>query len=61
MFSIMNLQATYERKINSNVGLSLQPYLKIPLSDIGYSKVKVQTFGVAVGLNWNINSLTKPK
>ncbi|MES2376491.1 MAG: hypothetical protein V4553_07925 [Bacteroidota bacterium] len=61
MFSIMNLQATYERKINSNVGLSLQPYLKVPLSAIGYSQVKVQTFGVAVGLNWNINSLTKPK
>lgn len=61
MFSIMNLQATYERKINSNVGLSLQPYLKVPLSKIGYSQVKVQTFGVAVGLNWNINSLTKPK
>jgi hypothetical protein len=61
MFSIMNLQATYERKINSNVGLSLQPYFKIPLSEIGYSQVKVQTFGVAVGLNWNINSLTKPK
>jgi hypothetical protein len=60
-FSIMNIQATYERKINSKVGLSLQPYLKLPLSDIGYSQVKIQTFGVAVGLNWNINSLTKPK
>ncbi|MES2428850.1 MAG: hypothetical protein V4560_17845 [Bacteroidota bacterium] len=60
-FSIMNIQATYERKINSKVGLSLQPYFKLPLSDIGYSQVKVQTFGVAVGLNWNINSLTKPK
>jgi cytoskeletal protein RodZ len=61
LWSIMNLQATYERKINSNVGLSLQPYLKLPLSSIGYSQVRVQTFGVAVGLNWNINSLTKPK
>jgi hypothetical protein len=61
LWSIMNLQATYERKINSSVGLSLQPYLKLPLSSIGYSNVRVQTFGVAVGLNWNINSLTKPK
>jgi hypothetical protein len=59
--SIMNLQASYERKVNSNFGLSLTPYLKLPLSDIGYSQVKVQTFGVAVGVNWNINSLTKPK
>jgi hypothetical protein len=60
LFSIMNLQATYERKVNSKVGLTLQPYLKVPLSDIGYSQVRVQTFGVAVGLNWNLNSLTKP-
>ncbi len=60
-FSVMNVQATYERQLNSKFGLSLQPYYKIPLSDIGYSQVKVQTFGVAVGLNWNINQLTKPK
>lgn len=60
-FSIMNLQASYERKVAPNMGLSLTPYLKLPLSDIGYSQVRVQTFGVAVGLNWNINSLTKPK
>ncbi|WP_214073098.1 hypothetical protein [Mucilaginibacter sp. dw_454] len=60
-FSIANLQASYERKVNSSMGLSLTPYLKLPLSDIGYSQVRVQTFGVAVGLNWNINSLTKPK
>jgi hypothetical protein len=61
LFSIMNLQATYERKINSKFGLSIQPYYKVPLSEIGYSRVKVQTFGVALGINWNINSLTKPK
>jgi hypothetical protein len=59
--SIMNVQATYERQINSKFGLSLQPYYKIPLSDIGYSRVRVQTFGVAVGVNWNINQLTKSK
>ena len=60
-FSIMNLQASYERKVAPNVGLSFTPYLKLPLSNIGYSQVKVQTFGVAVGLNWNINSITKPR
>ncbi|MDB5031370.1 hypothetical protein [Mucilaginibacter sp.] len=61
LFSIMNLEATYQRQINSKVGISLQPYLKVPLSNIGYSQVKVETAGLAVGLNWNINSLTKPK
>jgi len=60
-FSIMNLEASYQRQVSSKFGVSLQPYLKIPLSNIGYSQIKVETFGVAAGLNWNINSLTKPK
>jgi len=59
-FGVMNLNATYERQLNSKVGISIQPYLKVPLSNVGYSQVKLQTTGVAVGLSWNLNSLTKP-
>ena len=59
-FGIANLQATYERQINSKVGLSIQPYLKLPLTNIGYSQARLQTMGIAIGLNWNLNSLTKP-
>ena len=60
LFSILNLQATYQRQINSKVGISIQPYMKLPLSTIGASQVRLQTAGMAVGLNWNINSRTKP-
>lgn len=59
-FGILNLQATYQRQLNSKVGLSIQPYMKLPLTNIGASQVKLQTTGVAIGLNWNLNSLTKP-
>jgi len=59
-FGIMNLQATYTRQVNSKFGLSIQPYMKLPLTTIGYSQTRLQTAGVAVGLSWNINSLTKP-
>lgn len=59
-FGVMNLNATYERQLNSKVGISIQPYLKVPLSNVGYSQVKLQTTGIAVGLSWNLNSLTKP-
>jgi len=59
-FGVMNLNATYERQINSKVGISIQPYLKVPLSNVGYSQVKLQTTGVAVGLSWNLNSLKTP-
>jgi hypothetical protein len=58
-FGVLNLNATYERQLNSKVGLSFQPYLKLPLTNIGYSQVRLQTTGVAVGLTWNLNSLSK--
>jgi cytoskeletal protein RodZ len=54
-FGIMNLNATYERRINARVGFSVSPYLKVPLTNIGYSQVRLQTTGVALGLNWNLN------
>jgi hypothetical protein len=59
-FGVVNLNATYERQLNSKVGLSIQPYMKLPLTNIGYSQVKLQTTGVAIGLSWNLNSLRKP-
>ena len=59
-FGIANVQATYTRQVNSKFGVSIQPYLKLPLTNIGYSQAKLQTAGVAVGLSWNINALTKP-
>jgi len=56
LFKILNLNATYQRKISSKAGVTVQPYLKLPLADIGYSQVKLQTTGVAVGLTWSLDS-----
>lgn len=50
--SILNLQATYQRQINSRVGLDIQPYMKLPLSGVGLYNSKLQSTGVAVGLTW---------
>ncbi|RWY55682.1 RodZ family helix-turn-helix domain-containing protein [Mucilaginibacter gilvus] len=61
LFSNLNLNATFEHRVNSKFSLSLQPYLKLPLKPVGYSQVNLHTAGVAVGFNWNINSFTKPK
>lgn len=50
--SIVNFQAIYERRLNSKFGISLQPYLKVPLNDIGFARVKLQTFSTAINFNW---------
>ena len=60
LFSIVNIQATYTRQINSQVGLTLQPYMKLPISAVGASEVRLQSTGVALGLTWNLNSLSRP-
>jgi hypothetical protein len=60
IMSILNLDVTYERRINSRFGLVLQPYYKLPLTSVGASEVKLQSTGVAVGLNWNLNTFRKP-
>jgi hypothetical protein len=53
--SVLNFQATFEQRLNSRVGIGLQPYMKIPLSNIGFAGVKLQSLGMAVILNWNFN------
>jgi hypothetical protein len=58
-FGVLNLNATYQRQLNSKVGISFQPYLKLPLTNLGYGQVRLQTTGMAVGLTWNLNSLSK--
>lgn len=60
LLSIININATYEHKINSKVGVSIQPYMKVPISGVGYSDIKLQSTGVAVGVTYNLNSFRKP-
>jgi hypothetical protein len=57
-FGVLNLNATFERQLTSKVGLDVQPYIKLPLTNIGYSQVRLQTTGVAVALRWNLNSIS---
>lgn len=58
-FSAVNVQVNYRRQLSSKIGFNIQPYMKLPIKEIGYSRVRLQTAGVAIGLNWNINSSPK--
>lgn len=59
ILGVLNLDATFDHQINSKFGISFQPYLKLPLSNVGASQVKLQSAGVAVGFSWNLNSFKK--
>ena len=59
---VLNINATYERKINSKFSTVIQPYVKLPLTGIGNGRVDLKSTGVALGISWNINSSSlKPK
>lgn len=51
--SVLNFQANFERKLSSNMSISFQPFMKLPLSEVGYAKVKLQSVGLAVNANWS--------
>lgn len=61
LFSILNLSATYERKLTNSIGLTAQPYLKVPLRAVGYGDVKLQSVGFSLGLKMNFNKAFKKK
>jgi len=54
-FGVLNLSGTYQRSLNQKFSLALQPYVKLPLTNIGYGQVKLQSMGLAVGLSYHIN------
>ena len=56
-FGVVNLSATYQRQLNSKIALDVQPYYKLPITELGYGQVRLQSTGVAVGLTWNLNPL----
>ncbi|RVU02699.1 hypothetical protein EOD41_01805 [Mucilaginibacter limnophilus] len=59
ILGVLNLQATYQRQLNPKIGLSIQPFMKLPLTDIGYGQVRLRSAGIAAGLNWNIGKTPK--
>lgn len=56
LFSVININANYQRRINSKFSLVVQPYMKLPVTGIGNGRVDLKSTGVAVGVNWNIGS-----
>jgi hypothetical protein len=54
LLGVLNLNATYQRQLNSKLSLDLEPYMKVPLTNIGYGQVKLQSTGLAVGLSWKL-------
>jgi len=51
---IANIGVEFQHKINSKLSVSARPFMKIPLTDIGYGNSKLSSTGVAVSVNMNL-------
>ncbi|MEO7923029.1 MAG: hypothetical protein ABIR30_05075 [Chitinophagaceae bacterium] len=45
-FSVLTVSGGFQKNFNRSLSLTVEPYLKVPLSGIGYGKVKLNSSGV---------------
>jgi len=52
-FSVINFSAGYQHRIGKSFSVTIEPYMKIPLSGVGFGKVKLNSGGIlfSIGVN----------
>jgi len=51
---VANVGVEFQHKINHNLSISAKPFMKIPLTNIGYGNTRLSSTGVAVSVNMNL-------
>lgn len=51
---VANVGVEFQHKINNKLSISARPFMKIPLTDIGYGNSKLSSTGVSVSVNMNL-------
>ncbi|WP_411274225.1 hypothetical protein, partial [Daejeonella sp.] len=52
---IANLNLSYKRNLTNNIKFAFNPYLKLPLTDLGYGNIRLRSAGMSVGVITNLN------
>jgi hypothetical protein len=51
IFGVANLSISVDRKVSDKVSIGVQPFLKLPLTGIGYYDYNLRSRGIAVSLS----------
>ncbi|WP_421946252.1 hypothetical protein [Pedobacter sp.] len=51
LLGIANVGVTFQHKINNKFAVGISPFMKIPLTNIGYGNSKLSSTGVAISVN----------
>ena len=54
LFNMINLTVGYERQVVPGLMLGLEPYVKIPMKEIGWSNIKLFSTGASITLRYKI-------
>lgn len=54
-FGIANLNLSYKMSLANNVKLAFNPYLKLPITDLGNGNIRLRAAGMSVGVITNLN------
>ncbi len=53
--SVLNISAGFEKKLSNRFSIQAEPYLKIPLSGVGYGNLQLNSYGMYFLLKFNTN------
>lgn len=59
-FSIFHLAIGYERSLGRNMSIGLEPYVKIPMKEIGWSHLKLFTTGASLTFRYHVLKRAHP-
>ncbi|MDQ3536648.1 MAG: hypothetical protein M3421_13590 [Bacteroidota bacterium] len=51
-FQILNFSLGYEKHLNKRLSLQGEPFLKVPLKEVGYGKIKLISMGAFISLKY---------
>ena len=49
-FSVLTLSGGYQKNIGKSFSIMAEPYIKLPLSGVGYGKVKLNSGGLLISV-----------
>ncbi len=55
LFGIANIGIGYQRKLSSSLGITVQPFVKVPLRQIGHGNIKLYSTGVAISADIDLS------
>lgn len=59
LFGVANISATFEQELNNNITIGVRPFIKLPLTGIGYGQTKLESKGLAVSVGFRLGKRVK--